>query len=782
MKTEIGAKEIRTQERLLKLFIDKLGYNYIGNWEDRQDNSNIEEKILRQYLVKLQKYSSFQINNAINKFRNAALNLNAGIMAANEEVYEKLRYGVTVDKDISKNKSKVFLIDWKNPIANNFSIAQEVSVKGANDKRPDLVIYVNGIALAVIELKRSTVSVHQGIRQNLDNQEPQFIPHFFTTIQLLFAGNDSEGLYYGVIKTPEKFWTRWKEINPNISNELDRSVLQMFDKNRLLEFIYDCIVFDGGIKKAARPHQYFALKAAQLRIKKKESGIIWHSQGTGKSLVMVWLANWIFENIADARILVITDRDELDKQIESAFKNVQEKPQRAVSGENLIKMLDKANPRLICALIHKFGAKDDNGGIKVGARKAEKSLEEYLDEVKKKLPDGFKAKGCIFVFIDECHRTQSGKLHSAMTEVLGKKIMMIGFTGTPLLKKDKKLSVEIFGSIIHSYKFDEAVADKVILDLRYEAREAPQFLGSKEKIDEWFEGKTQGLSNIAKNELKKRWAVMEKLFSSKDRMQRIAADICQDMDLKPVLSGKYGNAMLVADGIYQALRYWKFFQDTELKGHCAAVTSYDADINYIKDETTGSGETEEKQKYNIAREMMGAKTQKQFEDWAKEEFINRPADMRLLIVVDKLLTGFDAPSASYLYIDKKMQDHGLFQAICRVNRLDCEQKDFGYIVDYQDLFNAMTNAIGDYTAGAFENYDKKDIENLIKDKLKYGKKDLVDALQSVELLCETAGPQTRENFFKYFVCIEQADGGKQEAEIQDNALKREKLYKLVNTL
>jgi type I restriction enzyme R subunit len=299
-----------------------------------------------------------------------ANNIHNGLYHANKEIYGLLRYGVNVGVDASQNKKYVSLINWANPLANDFYVAEEVTIKGVNTKRPDLVIYVNGIALAVVELKRSTVSVHHGIRQNLDNQSDEFIPHFFTTIQLIFAGNDTEGLHYGVIKTQEKFWLQWKESIGNKSgyNELDRSVLQLFDKKRFLEMIHDFIIFDVGIKKVARPHQYFALKAAQPRVRKKDSGIIWHSQGSGKSITMIMLAKWIRENVSNARVVIITDRDELDKQIEAAFKDADEEARRAKSGDELVAMLNAANPWLICTLIHKFGTKDANDKITVGSR------------------------------------------------------------------------------------------------------------------------------------------------------------------------------------------------------------------------------------------------------------------------------------------------------------------------------------------------------------------------------------------------------------------------------
>lgn len=792
MDTTIGAKERVTQNRLIGLFKRVLKYAYLGNWEKREGNSNVEEEYLSAYLAR-RGYTDKEIRSAIAKLKQAAGSLGGGLFNANKEVYTLLRYGVNVQAEVTEKKKMVHLIDWANPMENDFQIAEEVTIQGTSDRRPDLVVYVNGIAVAVIELKRSTVSAHEGIRQNIRNQQDGYIPRFFTTIQLLFAGNDTEGLHYGVIKTPEKFWLRWKEpcgepcAKPHFTaeeypNELDRSVLQFFEPARLLEYIHDFIIFDGGVKKAARPNQYFAIKAAQPRVRNKQNGIIWHSQGSGKSLTMVWLAQWIRENVEDARVVIITDRDELDKQIENGFKDAGEQIKRATSGDKLIGMLNAAEPWLICSLIHKFGNKSDGDTISVGGKKATKSLDLYLDELAKSLPADFRAKGNIYVFIDECHRTQGGMLHEAMKHIMGNDVMLIGFTGTPLLHTDKKKSIETFGSYIHSYKFNEAVEDGVILDLRYEARNVEQYLGKREKIDEWFEAKTKGLSSVARAALKERWAKMEKLFSSKERIDRIVADICQDMSTKRALSGGYGNAMLVADSIYQACRYWEVFQSTELKGHCAVVTSYDASTVSVKDEYSGDGETEDLTKYEIYQKMIGDKTLEQFEAWAKQEFIDHPGDMKLLIVVDKLLTGFDAPSATYLYIDKKMRDHNLFQAICRVNRVDSEEKDYGYIVDYQDLFGAVKSAIEDYTNGAFDAYDAEDIQGLLSNRLAEARKALEEALQAVCSMCEVIHPQTREEYFAYFVYAETTPIEEQQKECEANANKRETFYKLVSRL
>ena len=786
MDSHIGEPERSVQNRLLALFKEKLKYEYLGNYEYRTCNRNIEKKLLFDYLMSTQKWSEDEANRAITKLEKEAYCTPQNMQEKNEKVYSLLRYGANVSPDVGSKKITVNLIDWEHPDKNQFYIAEEVTINSSTPdsftKRPDLVIYVNGIALAVIELKRSKVSVHDGIRQTIGNQQENFIRPFFSTVQLLFAGNDSQGLYYGVIDTPEKFWLRWKEPDASIPNELDRSVTQWFNKERLLEMIHDFLVFDAGVKKVCRPNQYFAVKAAQPRCEKKEGGVIWEAQGSGKSLIMVWLAEWIHENIDNSRVVIITDREELDEQISDGFKDTGETIARAKSGAGLIGMLNEEAPWLLCTLIHKFGKKNVEGKGDMAGVKSEIPLEKYLEDIVAQLPQGFKAKGNIFVFIDECHRTQGGYLHEAMKTIMGKDVMMIGFTGTPLLHTQKKDTWQTFGPLIHAYRFNEAVEDGVILDLRYESRKVDQFLGSKDKIDAWFEKKTKGLNKVAAARLKGRWATMQNIFSSRQRIDAVVGDICLDMDTTPMLVNRRGNAILVADSIYQACRYWDAFQKTALKGHCAVITSFEAKADDINMASSGENESEDEYKYRIYKEMTdGHKSVSVFEAYAKKEFIDHPKNMRLLIVVDKLLTGFDAPSACVLYIDKHMENHNLFQAICRVNRVDGDDKEYGYIVDYQNLFECISGAIGDYTSdgAALSGYDKEDIEGYIKEKNKACRKDLEEAREQVEALLALVHPQTREGFFRYFVYDDNAPEEEMDKQLDDNAEKRSKLYKYV---
>ena len=615
------------------------------------------------------------------------------------------------------------------------------------------MLYVNGIALGVIELKRSSVSVSEGIRQNLDNQKKDFIRNFFTTMQLVMAGNDTQGLRYGTIETPEKYYLEWKEeIENGYSHKLDFHLSRVCNKARFLQIIHDFIVFDAGIKKTCRHNQFFGIEAAKRHIARREGGIIWHTQGSGKSLTMVWLAKWIRENVKDARVLIVTDRTELDEQIEKVFTGVEEDIYRTKSGADLVATLNQPNPWLVCSLVHKFGRQSDSEN--------DTATDEFIAELKKSLPSDFKAKGDLFVFVDECHRTQSGKLHEAMKSILPE-AMFVGFTGTPLMKKDKKKSVEVFGPYIHTYKFDEAVADGVVLDLRYEARDIDQNVTSQKKVDEWFEAKTRGLSRLAKTQLKQKWGTMQKVLSSKSRLQQIVNDILLDMDTKPRLMDGYGNAMLVCSSVYQACKAYEMFSQTDLAGKVAIVTSFQPTAASIKGEETGEGLTEKLFKYDIYRKMLAdyfeqpedkaANRVEEFEKEVKKQFIDEPGQMRLLIVVDKLLTGFDAPSATYLYIDKQMADHNLFQAICRVNRLDGDDKEYGYIIDYKDLFRSLDKAISDYTQGAFDGYDKEDVAGLLKDRLEQAKLDLDNALEMVRALCEPVkAPRNTEDYIYYF--------------------------------
>ena len=766
----IGEPERVTQNRVIALFQQRLGWRYLGDWSDRA-NSNIEEALLAGNL-KTRGYSDAQAAAALERLRREATNHSRSLYQNNKAVHEVLRYGVSAKTEPGKPSETIHLIDWANPERNDFAIAEEVTLLGGFERRPDIVLYVNGVAIGVLELKNSRVTVGNAIGQLCSNQRPEFNERFFSTVQFLFAGSDSEGLRYAAIKTGAKYFLTWKEDEADdADNKLDKYLLKMCEKRRLLELMHDFVLFDYGQKKLPRVHQYFGVKAAQERIKRREGGIIWHTQGSGKSIVMVLLARWILETNPNARVIVVTDRDELDGQIGDNFANSGQQMRRTTSGADLMALLAGApTPRLVCSLVQKFGRREiDN-------------FDRFIRELE---ANPSRPVGELFVFVDEAHRTQSGRLNRIMKAMMPGAVF-IGFTGTPLLKKDRQTSLEVFGSYIHTYKYSEAVEDGVVLDLVYEARDVDQELGSQEKIDAWFEAKTKGLNDWQKDELRKKWGTMQMVLSSRSRMERIVNDIVYDFSVKPRISNQRGTAMLVAASIFEACKYYELFQRKGFKGHCAVITSYNpqaADIS-LKDSGAAS-ETDKQFMYNLYQDILkdvpaqaGMTKTEVYEARAKHLFKKEPATMKLLIVVDKLLTGFDAPSCTYLYIDKSMQDHGLFQAICRTNRLDGDDKTFGYIVDYKDLFKKVQGAISVYTSELDHTVPGVDPEVLLQDRITKGRTRLDEALEAIYLICEPVPPPRDDDAFRRFFC------GNTEiaADLADRAPLRASFYKACASL
>lgn len=726
--------ERQTQNRVAALLQHGLGYRHLGHWQDRAANRSIEAELLRANLG-ARGYDAAQVSAALQRLETAADTTGTTLYQANMRTYQLLRYGVPVQTGAGQAHQTVHLIDWERVEVNDFALAEEVTLRGGHERRPDIVLYVNGIALAVIELKRASVDVGDGVRQLISNQDEIFNQWFFSTVQLVLAGNDAQGLRYGTTGTPEQFFVQWKDEAgapaETPGSLLDVPLAQLCSKHRLLELVRHFIIFDAGQKKVPRPHQYAGAKAAQERLAQHEGGVIWHTQGSGKSILMVLIAKWLLEHDPEARVLVVTDRDELDRQIEGVMRNAgvigeSASSPRITTRAELLDKLAAPSPRLLCALVHKFDPRD---------------LEGPPPPVH----------GRFYVFVDECHRTQGGDMNRQMKRWLAHAVF-VGFTGTPLLRKDRQTTREVFGTYIHTYKFPQAVADGVVLDLKYEARDVPQRLGSRAAIDAWFEQKTRGLNNFQKAVVRKRWATLEELMSAQERKQRIMASIIEDFSLRPRLSNDRGTAILVAASIYDACHYYRLFQNTPFAPHVGIATSYEPNHNAISREPANS---DERYKYDTYTQhvLRGFRSTEQYEQEIKRRFIEEPANTKLLIVVSKLLTGFDAPSCSYIYLDNELRDHNLFQAICRTNRLDGDDKDYGHIVDFKALFGDVQQAIAVYSS------DELDLEAAgpegnnveLKDWIVEGRRRLDETREALRHLCEPVPPPREiEQYLRYF--------------------------------
>ncbi|CAB9542161.1 Type I restriction-modification system, restriction subunit R (EC [Bathymodiolus brooksi thiotrophic gill symbiont] len=737
-----------------------MGWQFITPKEMHDYRDNTSQVVLKDILLKrLQVLNSFEYKNNRYLFSDKNLAkaiasidvpLDEGLSRANQKITDQLLLGNAFEEVLSDGVRKSFninYIDFDNFDNNAFHFSEEFIVdrvvKNENQKtrRPDLVLFINGIPVGVVELKKSSVDTSQGVLQMIRNQKEAEIPQLFKYAQITLAGNNHTPKY-ATINTSKKFYASWIEeggldlthlIEGRIPSALDKAVFSLFAKQRLIELIYSFILFDGGIKKISRYQQFFAIKEAMNKITKFDNtgrrvgGLIWHTQGSGKSLTMVMLAKEIKRSIVNAKIIVVTDRKDLDKQIHDTFKNSEIPAKKASSGRNLVELL-QSGVSVITTIINKF---------------------EKVKNERVRLDDSN-----IFVLVDESHRSQNGDMSRAMNNVLVN-ACYIGFTGTPLMKKEKN-SFEKFGGEIHRYTIDQAVNDKAILPLLYEGRFASQWITDKKSMDRRFDKIAKDLSDEQKLDLKKKWARFRNIAGSERRLEMIADDIYAHF--KAQIQGTGFKAMLASSSKYEAIKYHQLFAESYPDIKTAFVISKSSGVEGEEEE----GESEDNKAFvneHWNRVIRQYGDEDKYLTKIKDEFVHGD-EIDLLIVVNKLLTGFDAPRAGYLYIDKELKEHNLLQAIARVNRL-YEGKDFGFIIDYRGLLGDLDKALTTYS-GLSE----------------FGEDDIVSVVFDIKV--EIARVKTYATDLKeLFADVNQSDQESYEVYLADNS-KRKRFYDLLS--
>ena len=702
------ANEMSTSQRPAIEVLQKLGYKYISGEENKKlRNYILTDVIFKDILAKkLNEINSYEYKGEKYKFSASTIgqaikdlneDLVTGLISTNEKIYDLLTLGKSYQENMvdgTKRSFDIKYIDFEHPENNDFYVTEEFSVLRMNGKdyaRPDIVLFVNGIPLAVIECKDASVPIIQAISQNIRNQKPDYIPQLFKFIQIVMAANKNE-TKYATCGTPDKFWSTWNEQYVEKQNELldktvigrqvtkqDRDIISLFEKERFLELIKDFIIFEAGTKKICRYQQYFAVKAMLERIKHdKKGGVVWHTQGSGKSITMVYITKKLMEDkeIQNPQVVIVTDRVDLDKQIHKTFNRIGVETARATTGNNLTDLIKDEKVRVITTVVNKFETVVKSG-VSVDAPNT-------------------------FILVDEGHRTQYGEINRRMQEVF-KGAIYISFTGTPIMKRDRNI-FDKFGGLIHKYSLDDALKDKAIVPLIYEGKMVDQEV-SKEAIDMRLDMLTRNLTEEQKTDVMKKWSRFEKVASSEQRLELIAWDIAKNYN--ETLKGTGFNAMLACNKKIEAVKYYNIFKDEFPELEVAVVIS-------PPDMREGEGSIDEDTNDIVKKFYINAlsnyKNEEEYEETIKSKFIN--GDIDILIVVDKLLTGFDAPKASTLYLDKQIKEHNLLQAIARVNRL-CDGKDYGYIVDYRGLLGELDKALTMYQEAGLEEFNEEDIKSSV---------------------------------------------------------------------
>ncbi|QAA80810.1 type I restriction endonuclease subunit R [Aequorivita sp. H23M31] len=704
--------------------LQKLGWDYITPEKAVQERDGLFTSVLLEDILtkQLSKINSFEYKGEDYKFSTGSIQaaINAlksvpdeGLSRTNEKVYDLLTLGKSFTETIQGDSKGFTLryIDWENIENNSFHVTEEFEVEGINGKRrPDLVLFVNGIPFVVIENKRrdKNESIDEAISQMLRNQRKEGgIPRLFYFAQLLVAVHPNE-VKYGTTGTPAKFWSVWKEENEKQVQKLlktakgsalsedrlpttqDKSLVSLCSPQRVMELAYKYIVFDGPIKKIGRYQQYFAVQDTMARVKQKDGdgnrygGVIWHTTGSGKSLTMVMLSKALAldPEIPNPRVVIVTDRISLDKQIYKTFQNCGKRVEKAQSGSHLTELLKDKGNEIITTIIDKFQVASNRVKIKDSQN--------------------------IFVLVDESHRSNYGTAHASMKKILPN-ASYIGFTGTPLMKTEKSTARK-FGSFIHKYTIDQAVKDGAVLPLLYEGRSAKLKI-NKEQIDKGFERLAKPLAEEAQKDLKKKFSSISKIYESDSVVEEIAYDISKHYTAN--WQGTRAKAQLAVPKIDVAIKYQKYFEtqtDPALKINTRVVfTPPDS----RKDNEDVWQESSSDSRNYWEGLMKQFRDQDTYENYVVDKFIDpEDTEVEMLIVVSKLLTGFDAPVNTLLYLAKPLKGHNLLQAIARVNRL-FKGKEYGYIIDYVGVLGKLDEALTEYSA--LEDFEEDDLLNAVAD-------------------------------------------------------------------
>lgn len=705
--------EINASQRPALALFEVMGYTYISPADcDKQRGSRYHvllRDILRGQLRRLNRYvyagaeNEFSAANIERAMEDLDEPLTDGLVRTSEKIYDALLLGKSYPETVGDGKMLSFnlkYIDWDNPQNNVFHVTEEFAVDSRDrqhNARPDIVLFINGIPFAVIECKAPHIPVDEAVGQMIRNQQAAYIPQLFKFAQLVVATNKN-AVKYATVGTPKKFWSVWKEqdadwlqtrlkalVPDRMPTEQDRNTVSLFSRERVFELIRYFILFDANVKKVCRYQQFFAVREIMKTIAEsdehgnRQSGVIWHTQGSGKSLTMVMLAKYILMELRDChpRVVIVTDRKELDAQIAATFAHTRLTPARATSGRHLVELVNSARADVITSIINKFNTVE-------------------RQEIKNPSRD-------IFVLVDESHRSNYGLMATRMRSVFHN-ACYIGFTGTPLMKSEKNTMAR-FGRLIHKYTIRDGVEDGAIVPLIYEGRFVEQKV-DEENIDLWFRQTTRRLTEAQREDLRRKWSSIRRLTSTDARIKRIALDISEhfiegykDTGFKAMLATNYKR---------DAIRYLQCFEQFgDL--NCAVVISPPDMREGVDDADEGADDLVVSFWSKMMRQYGDAD---RYEEAIKNRFCNGEID--ILIVCSKLLTGFDAPLCQVLYIDKELKEHGLLQAIARTNRLH-EGKDYGLIVDYRGLIEKLDTAMDMYSGAGLENFDGGDLKGVVVD-------------------------------------------------------------------